>query len=99
MRFLQQIAVCATVSSVLSAPQPADDGRNTKNVVNKIKCKGKGYTYEQLVGYGFTPPNARDKLGDTLGGFGSSIALDRKSWKKKKDTYTGTLWTLPDRGW
>ena len=42
---------------------------------------------------------------------GSSIALERKSWKKKtrgilgggnrttETYYEGTLWTLPDRGW
>lgn len=98
MKLLHQLAIYSSLASVLCAPQPAKDD-DSKGIVNKISCNGKKYEYEELAGYGFVAPNARDKLGDTLGGFGSSIALDRKSWGKKKDTYTGTLWTLPDRGW
>lgn len=67
--------------------------------VNETDCDGRRYTYQQLAGYGFVPSDAVDKFGDTLGGFGSSIAIDRKSWKKKKNVYTGILWALPDRGW
>ena len=72
-------------------------------VVNQTTCDGKQFTYQYLAGYGFIPSNARDKYGDTIGGIGSSIALDRSSWKKKskrgKDYYTGVLYVLPDRGW
>ena len=70
------------------------------SVVNQTTCDGKKFTYEALAGYGFIPSNARDKYGDTIGGIGSSIALDRASWKKAKSgSYTGILWALPDRGW
>jgi hypothetical protein len=41
-----------------------------------------------------------DKFGDTLGGWGSAIALDRAQWKKLPDgSFTGILYALPDRGW
>ncbi|KAL8694497.1 MAG: hypothetical protein Q9224_003556, partial [Gallowayella concinna] len=69
-------------------------------VVNQTTCNEKQYTYQQLAGYGFVPPNARDSFGDTLGGFGSSIAIDLKSWRKLRNgTYTGSLYAIPDRGW
>lgn len=69
-------------------------------IVNQTTCDNKEFVYQQLAGYGFVPSDARDKFGDTLGGYGSSAAFDRKSWKKvSKGSYTGTLYTLPDRGW
>ena len=69
-------------------------------VVNQTTCDGKHFNYQELAGYGFVASDARDKFGDTLGGYGSSIAIDLKSWKKTKiGTYTGTLYALPDRGW
>ena len=55
--------------------------------------------YESFAGYGFLPSDARDKFGDTIGGIGSSATIDRTSWKKVGDSYTGILWGLPDRGW
>lgn len=64
-----------------------------------ITCLNENYTYQKLAGYGFVPSNARDKFGDTLGGFGSAIAIDRKNWTKTDGVYTGILWALPDRGW
>jgi hypothetical protein len=68
--------------------------------VNKTLCGGKNCTYEALAGYGFIPNDFRDKLGDTLGGIGSAIALDLSQWKKKSDgSYSGVLYGLPDRGW
>ena len=71
-----------------------------KKIVNKTTCDNKGFVYQQLAGYGFVPSDARDKFGDTIGGHGSSVAFDRKSWKKASNgSYTGTLYTLPDRGW
>lgn len=76
----------------LAAPSPS--------FVNQTTCNNKIYTYEQLAGYGFLPGNARDKFGDTIGGIGSDIALDRSTWKKTGTaTYQGIVWALPDRGW
>ncbi|TEY78300.1 hypothetical protein BOTCAL_0050g00320 [Botryotinia calthae] len=68
--------------------------------VNQTTCNGKTYTYQALGGYGYIPGTARDKFGDTIGGIGSAIAMDRKSWEKLDNgSYTGVLWALPDRGW
>jgi hypothetical protein len=66
----------------------------------KVTIDHHTYKYIQLVGKAEFPSDARDKFGDTAGGWGSAIAADVKSWKKKKDgSYTGTLFATPDRGW
>lgn len=72
---------------------------NAANVVNKTTCGGTTYEYTGLAGYGLIPSNAVDKYGDTIGGIGSSIAVDLDTWRKKHDSYTGILYAIPDRGW
>lgn len=68
--------------------------------VNQTTCNGKQYTYQELAGYGSHSGNARDEFGDTIGGIGSAIALDRSQWLKVPNgSYTGVLWALPDSGW
>lgn len=68
--------------------------------MNQTTCGGNTYTYQQLAGYGFNPSNATDSAGDTIGGIGSGIALDKTAWTKLANgSYTGVLWALPDRGW
>lgn len=67
--------------------------------MNTATCYNDKYTYQQLAGYGFIPSDARDKYGDTIGGIGSSIAINRTSWTIVDGGYTGILWALPDRGW
>ena len=96
----------AAVSSsalTLATPQPIDlfpRAAPAASVVNQTTCDGKTFTYQQLAGYGFVASDARDKFGDTLGGYGSAIALDRQTWKKTGEgTYTGLLYAIPDRGW
>ncbi|KAI9847354.1 MAG: hypothetical protein M1837_002542 [Sclerophora amabilis] len=78
-----------------------DTSKLDEPVVNQTTCNGKTYKYRELAGYGFVGANDRDKFGDTLGGLGSSIAFDRSSWRKVADgsSYTGIVWSLPDRGW
>ncbi|RYC54424.1 hypothetical protein CHU98_g11785 [Xylaria longipes] len=49
--------------------------------VNSTTCNGNSYVYDELAGYGFVSSNAVDKFGDTLGGLGSSLHLDRSSSK------------------
>src|SRR4051812_25752596 len=71
---------------------------------SQTTCNGQTYTYEELAGFGFLASDSRDKFGDTIGGIGSSIALDKKSWKKvdgygKTEAYEGIIYGLPDRGW
>lgn len=85
--FLSSIifALCVTIASAF---------------VNQTVCDGKTYTYEELAGFGLISGNARDEFGDTIGGIGSAIALDRAQWRKLANgSYSGVLWTLPDRGW
>ncbi|CAF9934887.1 hypothetical protein IMSHALPRED_009876 [Imshaugia aleurites] len=62
-------------------------------------CDNEQHTYQQLAGYGFVPSKAGDKYGDTLGGCGGAVAIDRSSWKKSTNgSYTGVLWAILDRG-
>lgn len=100
MLLIYSLAAFLTIISSCSA---ASIFQRASPVVNQTTCDGKQFTYQYLAGYGFIPSNARDKYGDTIGGIGSSIALDRSSWKKKSKRgntyYTGILWVLPDRGW
>ena len=107
LAFLASSAILASASSIFpTLRQRADADASTtaiqanQTVVNQTTCDGEQYTYQQLAGYGFVPSNARDKYGDTLGGYGSAIAINRGSWKKLNNgSYTGTLWAVPDRGW
>lgn len=65
-----------------------------------VNFEGQTYTNKGLVGVVRVPSNAVDKFGDTLGGFGSGMAMDIEAWHKKGDgSYGGTLYMLPDRGW
>lgn len=86
------------VVQVIAKPTPNEPA----TPVNVTTCNGKVYTYSSLAGYGRLAADARDKFGDTIGGIGSAIALDKKSWKSKKgkkEAYTGIVYGLPDRGW
>lgn len=86
------------VVQVIAKPAPG----STPAPVNVTTCNDKTYTYTALAGYGKLASDARDKFGDTIGGIGSSIALDKKSWTSKKgkqEAYTGVVYGLPDRGW
>ena len=68
-------------------------------IVTQTVCNGENYTYQELAGFALIPGNARDQFGDTIGGIGSAIALDRTKWSKLPNgSYTGVLWALPDRG-
>lgn len=97
MYFSKTLLATAALSSISAAlPQT---GGGTTAPVSTTSCNGKTYTYEQLAGYGFIPDNARDKFGDTIGGIGSAIAVDRNSWQRVGNSYTGLMYALPDRGW
>jgi len=75
-------------------------GLAVASFVNQTTCNGKTYTYQELAGVGILSGNATDEFGDTIGGIGSAIALDRNSWMLEHDgSYSGILWALPDRGW
>ncbi|KAF2425837.1 outer membrane autotransporter [Tothia fuscella] len=92
MAILQKFLVAALLVTVNANPAPSPP-------VFQTQCNNKVYKYDELAGYGFLPSNGRDKTGDTLGGIGSSAAIDPKSWKKKGNSFSGILYGLPDRGW
>lgn len=62
-----------------------------------VDMGGITYVDHGLVAAGSLPAGTVDFLGDTLGSF-SSLAIQPGTWKREGDTYTGVLWTLPDRG-
>jgi hypothetical protein len=65
-----------------------------------VSFEGQTFTNKGLVGVARVPSNAVDQFGETLGGFGSGMAMDLDSWHKNRDgSYGGTLYMLPDRGW
>lgn len=70
----------------------------TASTLGQFTCAGDIFTYQELAGYGVVASDFRDKFGDTVS-FGSSIAIERPSWKKNGASYEGILWMLPDRGW
>lgn len=96
---IKALLVFGALTGVWAAPSPKSSQPSPIAVVNQTTCDSKTFTYEQLAGYGFVPSTARDKYGDSLGGYGSAIAIDRSTWKKAGGSYTATLWALPDRGW
>jgi hypothetical protein len=65
-----------------------------------VSFEGAAFVNKGLVGVARVPSNAVDKFGDTLGGFGSGMALDLDSWRSNRDgSFSGALYALPDRGW
>src|SRR5262249_11051769 len=65
-----------------------------------VTFEGATYVNKGLVGVTRVPSNAVDKFGDTLGGFGSAMAMLPGSWHKRANgTYVGRLLMVPDRGW
>jgi len=69
------------------------------NETQSVSFEGANFSNLGLVAVGRVPADAKDKLGDTLGGIGSGMVADLGSWKRQGNTYSGTLYMLPDRGW
>jgi hypothetical protein len=64
-----------------------------------VTFEGDDFVNKGLVAVGRVPSDAKDRLGDTLGGIGSGMAADLASWQRDGNIYRGTLYMLPDRGW
>ena len=64
-----------------------------------VTFDGESFVNKGLVAVARLPADAKDKQGDTLGGIGSGMAADLGAWKRDGDSYTGTLYMVPDRGW
>lgn len=90
MHFSSIITAATSCVALVSAQYP------TTRVVNQTTCGGNQYTYNGLAGYGAVPATARDRFGDTIGGIGSSAAIDKRTWFKwGNGSYTGILWAIP----
>ena len=88
MRLLAGAVVAATLLSGAAAAQQS------------VVFEGSTFVNQGLVGVARVPSDARDQFHDTLGGFGSAMAIDLDKWKKNRDgSYTGALFMVPDRGW
>ena len=57
-----------------------------------------GFVNHGLIGVGRTPADTRDKFGETTIS-SSGIVADLKAWRRDGDSYLGTIYQLPDRGW
>jgi hypothetical protein len=67
---------------LVAAASVASVGPAQSTFVNQTTCNEKQYTYQELAGYGIISGNARDDFGDTIGGIGSALAIDRSQWVK-----------------
>ncbi len=86
-RLLLRCAAVLAIGTALYFPTGPASAQSLEGFVNK-----------GLVGVGRLPANMKDKFGETFGS-GSGVAVDLKSWKKTGDSYTGTVFILPDRGY
>jgi hypothetical protein len=85
------LAVCAATILLLSGVAAS---------AQSVAFKGQTFVNKGLVGVARVPSNAIDQFGDTLGGIGSGMAMDLRSWHQNRDgSFGGTLYMLPDRGW
>jgi hypothetical protein len=80
------------LSVALGTPSVASESQS-------VSFEGADFVNKGLVAVGRVPADAKDKLGDTLGGIGSGLVADLASWKRDGDRYSGTFYMLPDRGW
>jgi hypothetical protein len=62
-----------------------------------VTFQGSTFTNLGLQGVGRLSAAQRDRFGETFGSL-SAMALDLRSWRRNGDSYNGTLYGLPDRG-
>jgi len=87
---LMLIAIAAMALALTGETAPAQS----------VVFQGQTFINKGLVGVARVPSNAKDQFGETLGGFGSGMAMDLRSWHKNRGgSYKGTLFMIPDRGW
>jgi hypothetical protein len=89
-------ACSALPAALLVATLAFDAPVQAKDVTATVN--GRTVISHGLVGVGRIPANQRDRFGETFGS-GSGMAVDTSSWRRDGDSYSGTLWLLPDRGY
>ncbi|CAD6887716.1 unnamed protein product [Tilletia controversa] len=92
-RFLALASSLSLIVAVAASPlQQQLDRRATS-----VTFDGRTFTNKGLVGFGRISGDAKDSYGESLGGFGSAIALE--SFTKNSDgTYSASLIVQPDLG-
>ena len=82
----RRMLVLATLCAAAASPQAA------------VTVNGTVFTLQELVGVGRLAANLRDEHGETFGSI-SGLVADRSSWTRVGDSYTGTFYAAPDRGY
>ena len=93
-------ALALSAAGAASAQSLAYNAPNFINVAGSttVSLGGATFTNQGLVGTVRLPANLRDFNGETLGSF-SGMAMDLSTWRRNSDgSYSGSLFTLPDRG-
>jgi uncharacterized protein YhjY with autotransporter beta-barrel domain len=92
------VALWAASAAANPVQVTAPNVTNDPGAVSKT-LEGNTFINQGLVGTGSVSAQAKDYLGDSLGSF-SSMAIDLNTWRRNADgTYSGTIFTLPDRGY
>ena len=92
MKFAAIAAACGVAVLVGTAAPGA------RAAEHSVTVDGKVFTVKGLVGIGRIPSNARDKFGETFGS-GSAMTPDGRTWRRDGDSYQGSFFLLPDRGY
>jgi hypothetical protein len=95
--FLLSVAACALLSSGARAASDLYLTPDTSNP-GTVVFNGQTFVNKGLVGAGRVASNLLDFRGETLGSF-SGMAVVRDTWRRNGNTYTGAIFTLPDRGY
>ncbi|GJJ08810.1 hypothetical protein Clacol_003029 [Clathrus columnatus] len=84
--------------NVLAAPTSSVTEPDPANFVN-VTLNGQKFIDKGMVAFGLIPAAFQDSTGNTFGGVGSAIAIERGTWTQNDDgSYSGSLIVQPDRG-
>jgi hypothetical protein len=96
----RSLLLAAAVTPLFAANYGTPFLDNTAPTISTtISLGGQNFVNQGLVGVGVFATNVIDGRGDTFGSF-SSFKVDHNTWRKNANgSYSGTLYTLPDRGY
>lgn len=72
-------------------------GMGGESAAQSVSFQGSTFVNQGLQGVGRISAAQRDRFGETFGSL-SAMTLDLRTWRRSGDSYTGTLYGLPDRG-
>jgi hypothetical protein len=91
LRLLSRIGLAALLSAAPTAMQSA-------RAAESINVGGRTYINKGLVAVGRLAADLRDRFGETVGS-GSGLAANPETWLRAGQSYHGTIYMLPDRGY